>query len=148
MPFKSLFGAFGANTTNVVDTFLSVIIKTHMELDEIAKIYSEKLDSIIRDEQSKDLNYVGGTFKISYANEKNFHLAFELYFQDKNEEFVKKESKSKPQSTEYLSEKALTELRAKKEISYEIDEPEPVKSEPQTEPEVRKMPKSSKENNK
>ena len=144
MPLKSLFGAFGATASNVLDTFLNVVINPNMELDEIAKVYSEKLDGTIIDEQAKGNKYVGGTFKILYANEKYFNLSFELYFQDKNDEWVKKDSKSKPQKTEYLSEKALNELRSKKEITYEIDEPEPPKATPQStvkEPEVRKIPK-------
>ena len=144
MPFKNLFGAFGATTSNVVDTFLSVVIKTNMELDELAKVYSAKLDGIIRDEQAKGLKYVGGTFKIAYADEKNFNLSFELYFQDENDEWVKKDSKSKPQNIEYLTDKALTELRAQREIVYEIDEPEPVTPAQAPEsatPTVRKIPK-------
>ena len=144
MPFKSLFGAFGANTTNVIDTFLSVVIEPNMALDEIAKIYSAKLDGIIRNEQAKGLKYVGGTFKISYADEKYFNLSFELYFQDENDEWVKKDSKSKPQKVEYLNDDALAELRAQKEIIYEIDEPEPPKVDPKSEtvkPQVRKIPK-------
>ena len=144
MPFKSLFGIFDKNPTDVVDTFLSVVIGTNMELDELAKVYSTKLDGIIRDEQAKGLKYVGGTFKISYANGKFFNLSFELYFQDANDEWVKKASKSKPQNIEYLTDKALAELRAQKEILYEIDEPEPPKVEPQSEsdkPQVRKIPK-------
>lgn len=148
MPLKSLFGAFGATASNVLDTFLNVVINQNMELDELAKIYSEKLDSNIRDEQAKGLKYVGGTFKISYANEKYFNLSYELYFQDENDEWVKKNAKSNPQKTEYLSENALTELRTKKEIIYEIDEPEPLKtaSLPKTtEPEIRKIPKDNKE---
>lgn len=144
MPFKSLFGAFGATTSNVVDTFLSVVINTNMELDELAKIYSAKLDGIIRDEQAKALKYVGGNFKISYADEKFFNLSFELYFQDENDEWVKKAAKSKPQKVEYLTGKAFAELRAQKEIVYEIDEPEPPEVEPKPEsqpPTVRKIPK-------
>lgn len=144
MPFKSLFGAFGAKTDDVVNTFLSVIIGTNLELDELAKIYSEKLDGIIRDEQAKGLNYVGGTFKISYADEKFFNLSFELYFQDEKDEWVKKAAKSKPQKIDYLNAKAVDELRAQKEIVYEIDEPEPPKVTPQPEatpPPVRKIPK-------
>ena len=145
MPLKSLFGAFGATASNVLDTFLNVVINPNMELDELAKIYSEKLDGNIRDEQAKGLKYVGGTFKISYANEKYFNLSYELYFQDKNDEWIKKNAKSNPQKTEYLNEKALSELRSKKEITYEIDEPEPPKAAPQQaekEPEVRKIPKN------
>lgn len=122
MQFKKLFGVFNITTANVVDTFLSVIISKDMELDELADVYSKKLDGIIRDQQTKGLSYVGGTFKISYYSENFFYLSFELYFQDENDELVKKSSKSKPQSTEYLNDKALSELRGKKKMVYEIDE--------------------------
>ena len=143
MPLKSLFGALGATTSNVVDTFLSVIISPNMELDELAKIYSEKLDGIIRGEQAKGLKYVGGTFKISYAEENFFNLSFDLYFQDKNDDWVKKDAKSKPQKAEYLNDKAFAELRAQKEIVYEIDEPELIAPAQVTDtaPTVRKIPK-------
>lgn len=122
MQFKKLFGVFNITTANVVDTFLSVIISKDMELDELADVYSKKLDGIIRDQQTKGLSYVGGTFKISYYSENFFYLSFELYFQDKKGEWVKKSAKSKPQNTKYLNEKALFELRGKKKIVYEIDE--------------------------
>ena len=122
MRFKSLFEAFDLTTSNVVETFLRVILSTDMELDELAAVYSKKLDGIIRDQQTKGLGYVGGTFKISYYSENFFYLSFDLYFQDENDELVKKSSKSKPQSTEYLNDKAWSELCGKKEIIYEIDD--------------------------
>ena len=122
MQFKKLFGVFNITTANVVDTFLSVIISKDMELDELVAVYSKKLDGIIIDQKRKGLSYVGGTFKISYYSENFFYLSFDIYFQDENDELVKKSSKSKPQSTEYLTDKALSELRGKKEIIYEIDD--------------------------
>ena len=122
MQFKKLFGVFNITTANVVDTFLSVIISKDMELDELVAVYSKKLDGIIIDQKRKGLSYVGGTFKISYYSENFFYLSFDIYFQDENDELVKKSSKSKPQSTEYLNDKALSELRGKKEIIYEIDD--------------------------
>lgn len=122
MRLKSLFGTFNVTPSNVVDTFLRVILSTDMELDELAAVYSKKLDGIIRAQQTKGLSYVGGTFKISYYSELYFYLSFELYFQDENDEWVKKNSTSEPQSTEYLNDKALLELRGKREIVYEIDE--------------------------
>ena len=122
MQFKKLFGVFNITTANVVDTFLSVIISKDMELDELVAVYSKKLDGIIIDQKRKGLSYVGGTFKISYYSENFFYLSFDLYFQDENDELVKKSSKSKPQSTEYLNDKALSELRGNKEIIYEIDD--------------------------
>ena len=122
MQFKKLFGVFNITTANVVDTFLSVIISKDMELDELVAVYSKKLDGIIIDQKRKGLSYVGGTFKISYYSENFFYLSFDIYFQDENDELVKKSSKSKPQSTEYLNDKALSELRGNKEIIYEIDD--------------------------
>ena len=135
MFFSRLFGK-NSDANDAVDAFLSVIIKQDMEIDELAKLYSPKLDEIIRKEMANKLSYVGGTFKIDYLNEKSFELSFELFFQDGEKNWVKKESKSKPQPIEYLSKTAVDELNKEKNISFEIDPPKP--EEPKQK--VRKMP--------
>ena len=145
MIWSRLFGKDDSDTENVIDSFLSVVIKRDMEIDELAKLYSAKLDEIIRKEISNNLSYVGGTFNISYLDEKAFELSFELFFQDAEKDWVKKESKSTPQPINYLTENAVKELRTEKVISFEVDPPkiqEPPKTE-KAQPKVRKMPGSS-----
>ena len=142
MIWSRLFGKNDPDTENVMDSFLSVVIKRDMEIDELAKLYSAKLDEIIRKEISNNLFYVGGTFNISYLDEKAFELSFELFFQDAEKAWGKKESKSTPQPISYLTENAVKELRAEKVISFEVDPPkiqEPLKTK-KVQPKVRKMP--------
>ena len=124
MIWARLFGNDNSAAENVIESFLSVIIKRDMEIDELAKLYSAKLDDLIRKEIANNLSYVGGTFNISYLDEKSFYLSFELFFQDAEKAWVKKESKSTPQPVSYLTETAVKELRDENVISFEIDPPE------------------------
>lgn len=142
MIWSRLFGKDDSDNASAIDNFLSVVIKRDMEIDELAKLYSPKLDDIIRKEMSNGLDYVGGNFNLAYLDEKTFELSFELFFQDAEKNWVKKESKSKPQPIIYLTETALKELRMEKLISFEIDPPkiqEPPKPE-KIKPKIRKMP--------
>ena len=142
MIWSKIFGKNDSDDETVIESFLSVVIKRDMEIDELAKLYSAKLDEIIRKEISNNLSYVGGTFNISYLDEKAFELSFELFFQDAEKDWVKKESKSTPQPISYLTENAVKELRAEKVISFEVDPPkiqEPLKTK-KVQPKVRKMP--------
>lgn len=142
MIWSRLFGNDNSDAENVIESFLSVVIKRDMEIDELAKLYSAKLDEIIRKEIGNNLSYVGGTFNLSYLDEKSFELSFELFFQDAEKDWVKKESKSTPQPISYLTDNAVKELRTEKVISFEVDQPkiqEPSKTE-KVQPKVRKMP--------
>ena len=136
MIWSKLFGKNNPDASEAVESFLSVIIKQDMEIDELAKLYSSKLDDIIRKEMAKNLAYVGGTFSIAYLNEKFFELSFELFFQDAEKDWVKKDSKSKPQPIDYLTEAALEELRKEKVITFDVDPPKPQEPPKKT----RKMP--------
>ena len=142
MIWSRLFGNDNSDAENVIESFLSVVIKRDMEIDELAKLYSAKLDEIIRKEIGNNLSYVGGTFNLSYLDEKSFELSFELFFQDAEKDWVKKESTSTPQPISYLTDNAVKELRTEKVISFEVDPPkiqEPSKTE-KVQPKVRKMP--------
>lgn len=128
---KELFNVFGGATAavetavNTITSIFDVILKPNMELEEIAKIYGTRLDEMIIAEEKNDLTYVGGSFNIRYINEAAFETSYELYFQDKEKEWVKKEAKSKPQKTSFLKVNALAELRQAKKVSFEIDPPSP-----------------------
>lgn len=114
----------------VVSVF-DVILKPNMELTEIAKIYGTRLDEMILSEEKKGLTYVGGSFNIIYVNVAAFETSYELYFQDKKKDWVKKEAKSKPQKMSFLKPDAQTELLKAKKVSFEIDPPSPPPQMPQ-----------------
>ncbi len=141
MIWSRLFGKDNESINNAVESFLSVIINPDMGIEELAKLYSSKLDEIILKEMSTNLSYVGGTFNIAYLSEKSFELSFELFFQDADKEWVKKESKSKPQPMNYLTEEASKELLNEKTISFEVEPPKVKKTiEKESVKKVRKMP--------
>ena len=108
---------------NGIASIFDVILKPNMELEEIAKVYGKRLDELIIAEEKNSLTYVGGSFHISYVNEAAFETSYELYFQNKAKEWVKKEAKSKPQKMSFLKEIARSELQNTKKVSFEIDAP-------------------------
>ena len=127
MEKKNIIGDALKRISDEIGKFFNSIIddvmEPNMELDVLAKNCSEKLDKIILKQKAKGSSYIGGSFKISYKDEKSFILSFEMYFKNKEKKFFKQESKSEPQTHKYLTEKAFEELKKKKEIEYEIDEP-------------------------
>lgn len=142
--FSKIFGAYGALAGEAVEGFLNLVLQPNMTLDDLAKVYSGKLDDIILKEATNKLKYVGGTFNINYLNSNSFDMSYELFFQDVNKEWVKKDAKSQPQKLAYLTKEAQAELAKEKKISFEIDPPKEksVKQAETTEqpPKLRKMP--------
>lgn len=106
-----------------ITSVFDVILKPNMDLVELAKIYNTRLDEIILTEEKNGSSYAGGSFHIIYINEAAFETSYELYFQDKSKEWLKKEAKSKPQKISFLKETARNELRQAKKVSFEIDAP-------------------------
>ncbi len=132
MSFINIFG-LGEAVTEVAKTLevaasgitamFDVVLSPNMSLEQLAGTYSKKIDELILAEMNKKLDYVGGSFNVEYANESAFQVSYELYFQDENKEWVKKEAKSKPQKMSYLKQEAVAELHKKKKVSFEIDPP-------------------------
>ena len=125
-----LLGITGKNIADDISGFFEELIRPEMELEELAGIYSEPLDLIIEEETRRGNNYVGGEFKISCLSNDSFDLSFELYFQNQDKQWIKREGRSKPQSMAYFTQKASAEVKEKESISVEIDPPteKPVKT--------------------
>ena len=96
-----------------------------MDLDEIKNIYTKPVDKIIiRHEKETNNTFVSGEFKVSYLEDNFYEVSYDLYFQDKNEKWIKMSSKSKPISCEKkLKPEAIEELKKEKSIIYEIEQP-------------------------
>ena len=95
-----------------------------MELDELAGIYEKKIDALILKKEKEDLlRYIGGEFTIAYVTEKEFSLKLTLYFQNRQEEWVKLEPKDIIRDMKYLKAEAAAELQKKQQIVYDIDHP-------------------------
>ena len=94
-----------------------------MDLDDITKLHTDKIDEVIlRSEKNKDVTFVGGVFTITYVNEKTFSITVVLYYRDKHGDFIEEKAVT-PRSTKCLKPYAIDELRQKKKIEYSIDEP-------------------------
>lgn len=114
------------NLMNDVDNFFKRVADKvlRMELDELAEVYEKKIDALIlKKEQEELLRYIGGQFIIAYVTEKEFSLKLTLYFQNKQEEWVKLEPKDVIRDMKYLKGEAAAELRKKQQIVYDIEHP-------------------------
>jgi hypothetical protein len=96
-----------------------------MDLDEIKNIYTASLDKIIiRYEKETNNRFISGEFKVLYLDNSSYEVAYDLYFQNQNEKWIRMSSKSNPLSCERkLKPEAIAELREKKTIVYEINPP-------------------------
>ena len=75
---------------NVLSQKLDKLLIPKMDLDEIKNIYTKPLDKIIiRHEKETNNTYVSGEFKVSYLDEKYYEVSYDLYFQNKNEKWIK-----------------------------------------------------------
>ncbi|MDV6036387.1 hypothetical protein N7X28_07845 [Bacillus sp. SM-B1] len=94
--------------------------KIQYNLNEIAELYSESTEEIIKKIEVNDkLTFAGGIFKITYTSSKEFKVSMDGYFQDSAKKWVKKETNNSL-PTSNLTESALKELQDAKEVSYEI----------------------------
>ena len=96
-----------------------------MDLDEIKNIYTNPLDKIIiRHEKESNNKFISGEFKVSFLDDNHFEVAYDLYFQNINEKWIKMSSKSQPISSDKkLKPEAIEELKKEKCIIYEIEHP-------------------------
>lgn len=108
-------------------TFLNIIMKPNMTIDELAESCSKELDKKIIEEKKKELKYRGGILKFSYKDEKYFTMGYELYFKNKQDKWVKV-SADNEQEIEFLNEKSIEEIKKKNTIQYDIEEPKEEKA--------------------
>jgi len=92
-------------------------------LDEMAEIYADATDIYIINNQSDELRFVGGEFKLSLASAQQVQALGELYFKNQSKEWIKKELKSEIKVT-HLTDCALGELQQVKTKIYKITPPQ------------------------
>jgi len=128
---KNLFDSFVNNLMTDIagkaKTFLNIIFKPNMTIDELAESCSKELDKKIIEEKKKELKYVGGILKFLYKNEKFFTMGYELYFKNKQDKWVKVSADTE-QEIDFLNEKSIEELKTKNKIEYDIEEPKEEKT--------------------
>lgn len=110
MGIKSVFHAF-------LDIF------TKMDLDEMAGLYSEKLDEqILKTCRETGWTYRGGQFIVTYVTKETFSIEVVLYYQDAQDEWREVKSITS-RHMKWLKERAVQEIFEKKKVKYPIDLP-------------------------
>lgn len=100
------------------------LLKLDMTLDEVANIYSQKLDEIIVNDVAKEgYQYESGRFSLKYLDDSKFEALYELWF-TKEGKWYKRDNHSAPIETKYLATDALDSLRREQFVSFEIASPE------------------------
>lgn len=96
---------------------------TQMDLDQMVKLYSGKIDEeILRIAQEKELLYRGGQMTVTYVTKETFSVEIALYYQNRDEEWLEVKSVA-ARTMDCLKPKAVDELFAQKKVVYDIEAP-------------------------
>lgn len=104
--------------------FESIVILDNQELDDVAKKYSRATDAIIVEGIREGYNFVGGRFRIGIIprNTAKFEVSAEIYFQDKQNNWIKKSNVAEL-NMKKLTIEARKELENLGEIYFQVEEP-------------------------
>ena len=95
-----------------------------MTLEDLQRVYTKTVDEVIfKEEDKSNSRYVGGEFNLDYVGEKSYTVGYRLFFQNEQKKFFELEAKSRELSISKLSEKVREQLKAEKNIKFEIPEP-------------------------
>lgn len=94
-------------------------------IEDLPAHYIDKINRIILDEEKKQgSEYVGGSFKVNYVDDRNYYCSLELYFEKAGQEDPNLTSaQSKNFDLTKLTRSAQDELRRQRTIEFEIDPP-------------------------
>lgn len=92
-------------------------------LNDFAHKSSSEIDKVIEQEQQKGNTYITGRFHLLWNNDETFKYSFEMYFKALDNQYLKLNGDSKTIPITYLLEDDINELQTKKDIVYEIEEP-------------------------
>lgn len=99
------------------------IFANKISLDEFAHRANDAIDSRIKLALQDGNKFIDGRYRLILVEENTFRSTFEIYFKQPNGEFMEMSGESKIFSLNRLEEDGRAELRSKKEISYEVNEP-------------------------
>ena len=94
-----------------------------ISLDEFAQRASDAIDSKIKPVIQDGNAFIDGRYNLTLLDKKSFRSSFAIYFKKPNGEFMEMSGESKVFSINRLTLEGQEELRTKKEISYEVHEP-------------------------
>ena len=95
-----------------------------MTLEDLQRVYTKTVDAVIlKEEDNSNSHYVGGEFNLDYVSEKSYTVGYKLFFQNEQKKIFALEAKSRELNIAKLSDKVREQLKAEKNIKFEIPEP-------------------------
>ena len=122
---SEMVSAFDKFVNDVVGFVENLFKKPEVSLDEFASKSSKEIDKIILKKMKEGNEFIAGRFKLMFLNDLNFCFSFDIYLKNPNDkDYMRINGSSKVISMERLQVDARAELKQKKEIAYEIEEPQ------------------------
>ena len=112
-----------ADLVEAAKNFFVDLLRPDMSLEKISEVVSPRLDDMIKKQEKDGLTYSAGKFHITYADEKHFQLAFEMYFQDIEGKWHKCANESDLRDATLLEAGAWKTIQALKTITFPIEKP-------------------------
>lgn len=103
--------------------FFHELVYPNMTIEKIAEVAAPRLDDVIEENEEKGFKYSAGKFKIEYADEQHFTMAFEMYFKDAEGKWYKSAGVSDPRGAELLDIGSWKTLQALKAVEFPISAP-------------------------
>ena len=108
---------------NVINELIEEFRPT-MTLEDLQRVYMKTVDEVIlREEDESNSKYVGGEFNLDCVSEKGYTVGYRLFFRNEQKKISELEAKSRELDISKLSQKVREQLRADKNIKFEIPEP-------------------------
>lgn len=114
------------NIDDVMQSITDALLLKKSNLEELAESYSHATDtSVLETQKNERLTFIAGNLSIKIIEEVtgNIEVLAELFFQDAENEWIKKELKSKIRLT-CLTDEALEKLKHEKIVKYKITPPQ------------------------
>ena len=100
------------------------VFMPQISLDEFAHRASDAIDNKMLPVIQDGNEFIDGRYKLELVANNSFRSSFEIYFKNTDGEIMEMSGESKIFSLNRLKEEDRQELSLKKEISYEVHEPQ------------------------
>lgn len=112
----------GQDLVSIIDSVLNKAI-TKITLDEVIKMYSDKIDQFILDTEKKsNIFFIGGKFKI-YLQEEEILINVECFFQDIEKQWIKKCCENKV-NLNRMDDLSIQKLKKESNFEFDIAKPQ------------------------
>ncbi len=99
-------------------------LRPTMTLEDLQRVYTKTIDAVIFNEEDRsNSRYVGGEFNLDYVSDKAYTCGYKLFFRNEQKKIFEIAARSRELNIGKLSSKVREQLRAEKNIKFEIPEP-------------------------